>query len=376
LSSYVTKTAVFLFMASVIACGNRKTSDPAALLKHSTRLLDQLSHQSGNTIPDAVLNRTKCLVAIPGSAERTQEHLEGGLATCRRSPEDEWDVPELISFERQGASSAVPDRLIFILQDTAKQALQSGRLRIPRKHAEAPLVSTNPIPSQLELSGDWFAYEYSRNALSGSRAVGVIEHGADGSEHVSDRHKSEMPEKLVRKYLSSVTSFFNTIVPTGIVIHHTSILPGENTLPRNEHEVDKYHESRGFKVTCFGHVYHVAYHYLILPNGRVQEGRPERCEGAHAQGYNSYLGISLVGDFSSADNPRGEKGPDKPTQKQLESLVQLCRRLRERYNIPLQHILRHSDISRTRCPGDRFPFASFLQQLQSSQSAASLSEAR
>jgi N-acetylmuramoyl-L-alanine amidase len=112
------------------------------------------------------------------------------------------------------------------------------------------------------------------------------------------------------------------------------------------------------------HIYHAAYHYVILTNGRVQPGRPERCEGAHAEGYNSYLGISVVGDFDTRDNPTGKKGATKPTEKQIASLVQLCRRLKDRYNIPLQHIVRHSDIASRRCPGDRFPFSAFLQQLQ------------
>ena len=73
-----------------------------------------------------------------------------------------------------------------------------------------------------------------------------------------------------------------------------------------ERDIDKYHQARGFEILCFGRVYHVAYHYLIMPNGRVQTGRPERCEG--------------VGDFSSEDNPAGKEGPinssGQPTQSQ------------------------------------------------------------
>jgi N-acetylmuramoyl-L-alanine amidase len=142
------------------------------------------------------------------------------------------------------------------------------------------------------------------------------------------------------------------------------VIPGENTVPRSERDIDKYHQEHGFEILCFGRVYHVAYHYIIMPNGSVLAGRPERCEGAHALGYNSYLGISVVGDFSSEDNPAGKKGPTRPSAKQIASLIQLCRRLKDRYHIPLQHIVRHSDISSTRCPGDRFPFRSVLDQLQ------------
>ena len=173
-----------------------------------------------------------------------------------------------------------------------------------------------------------------------------------------------MVDKTSKKYLGSVVSFFNTITPTGIVIHHTAVIPGEKTAPRKKRDIDKYHQARGFEILCFGSVYHMAYHYLILPNGKVQAGRPERCEGAHAEGYNSYLGISVVGDFSSEDNPTGKKGPTKPSDKQIAALIQLCRRLQHRYNIPLQHIVRHSDISSTQCPGNEFPFRTVLHQLE------------
>jgi N-acetyl-anhydromuramyl-L-alanine amidase AmpD len=99
----------------------------------------------------------------------------------------------------------------------------------------------------------------------------------------------------------------------------------------------------------------------------VKAGRPERCEGAHAVGYNSYLGISVAGDFDSKDNPTGEKGATKPTEKQIAALIQLCRKLMNRYKISANHIVRHSDIASTRCPGDRFPFSSILRQLRTTE---------
>jgi hypothetical protein len=364
----------FFLAATVIACGTKgKNTERAALLGDSARILEQLSSRSGNTIPDAVLNRTKCLVVIPAGAGGTDERTSRGVATCRETS-DRWNTPAFVTFREQSGRPHGPDRLIFILQDAAIDALQSGRLQIhARRHVAAPLVSADPVPSQVELTDQWLAYDYAADRLSGSKAVGVVEQSSNKDADASDR---EVPNRIVKQYLASVVSFFNTIMPTGIVIHHTAIIPSENALPRSEHDVDKYHQTRGYEITCLGHVYHVAYHYLILPNGRVQAGRPERCEGAHAAGYNSYLGISVVGDFSSEDNPTGERGPSKPSAQQLDSLVQLCRRLRDRYNIPLQHIVRHSDISSTRCPGDGFPFSSLLQQLQNTPSSSSKSAIR
>jgi N-acetylmuramoyl-L-alanine amidase len=135
-------------------------------------------------------------------------------------------------------------------------------------------------------------------------------------------------------------------------------------LPSGLREVDQFHAKKAFDIICEGRHYHVAYHYLILPDGKIQAGRPERCEGAHAEGYNAYLGISLIGDFSSHTNPRGEHGNTRPTKQQFASLVALCKRLSERYKIPLHRVVRHSDVARTECPGDRFPFRQLLAQIE------------
>ena len=324
-------------------------------------VLDEISKKSQNAVPDAVLNNTKCVVVIPSITGRTVNVSAGGVAVCREAA-DSWSAPAFVKFNGRGIRAHRADLLVFVLSDKGVRALRSGELQIGgQKRGAAPLVSTTPVTTQVELTAELLTYEGAAGVLSSSEASGVIRRDTDTSDAVHN----PVPRKTIEKYLSSVVSFFNTITATGIVIHHTAVIPGENTVPRNERDIDKYHQARGFEILCFGRVYHVAYHYLIMPNGRVQAGRPERCEGAHAQGYNSYLGISVVGDFSSEDNPTGKKGPARPSAKQIASLVQLCRRLKDRYNIPLQHIVRHSDISSTRCPGDRFPFKSVLDQLQS-----------
>jgi N-acetylmuramoyl-L-alanine amidase len=323
-------------------------------------VLDEISKKSQNAVPDAVLNSTKCVVVIPSITGGTVNLSAGGVASCRETA-DSWSAPAFVKFNGRGIRARRTDLLVFVLSDTGVRALRSGELQIGgQKRAAAPLVSTTPVTTQVELTADLLTYEGAAGVLSSSEASGFIRHDADTSDAVHNA----VPRETIEKYLSSVVSFFNTITVTGIVIHHTAVIPGENTVPRSERDIDKYHQARGFEILCFGRVYHVAYHYLIMPNGSVQAGRPERCEGAHAQGYNSYLGISVVGDFSSEDNPTGEKGPIRPSAKQIASLIQLCRRLKDRYHIPLQHIVRHSDISSTKCPGDRFPFRSVLDQLQ------------
>jgi hypothetical protein len=170
----------------------------------------------------------------------------------------------------------------------------------------------------------------------------------------------------------AVLSLRNTIKPVGIVFHHTSWLPPlENqplpTLPRTPSDLStwqEFHGHRGFGAFYWGRIYHLGYHYMILPDGTLKRGRPEHCLGAHTKGFNNYLGIVLVGDFSSRDNPDGKKGLPQPTPQQLKTLVSLCRHLQARYHFPVSRIVRHSDLERTLCPGDRFPFQYVLTQAE------------
>ena len=326
-------------------------------LQKSAQVLRKISAMSQNGVPDAVLNNAKCLIVVP-SAMRKERKVDGiGEITCRS--ENTWTAPTSIRFTGSGIRGRTADLVIFLMTEGAVQALRDSEFRIGREDgAPAPLVKTTPVP-QVELHVEAFTYEWAKGVLFSSRVIGTILASPDASPDESNRtiriHK--------RNYISAVTSFVNTITPTGIVLHHTAVIPGREKPPRTERAIDKYHEERGFEILCSGRLYHVAYHYLIMADGTIKAGRPERCEGAHASGYNSYLGISVVGDFSSRDNPTGARGPKKPTRAQIASLVRLCRRLRRRYNIPLHNIVPHSDISNTECPGDRFPYRAILDQL-------------
>lgn len=151
-------------------------------------------------------------------------------------------------------------------------------------------------------------------------------------------------------------SLWNTITPAGIVIHHSAVPPLPDGRRVDVEAIDEIHRRRGFGIFYWGRVYHVGYHYVILPDGTVQQGRPARCRGAHAQGYNSYIGICLVGNFSSRERPAGAPRAEEPTAAQLSALVDLGRRLRAEYGIPADHVVTHRDLNpETECPGDRFP---------------------
>jgi len=144
--------------------------------------------------------------------------------------------------------------------------------------------------------------------------------------------------------------------PTGIVIHHSAtpgIIHGRYV---GAALIDRSHQRRGFAIRYRGKVYHIGYHYVIREDGVIEPGRPEHCMGAHSKTHNDYLGICLVGDFSTEHNPHFWT-PSRPTPAQLRSLVWLCERLMAKYDIPPERVVRHCDVRDTECPGDRFPFA-------------------
>jgi N-acetylmuramoyl-L-alanine amidase len=346
----------------LLGCSHRTKSGLAVgSVKDATGALERVSH-GPEAVPDAVLNAARCLVTVPSFQSGAAPVTAAGVASCRDKSQS-WSTPFSVTFEGRAGKGRVVDLLVLVLNDAAMRDLQSGRrLQINSSTSSpAPLVSTTPLPTQLDITRESISYEAAKGVLSSSDVKGTITRAARMPAPAPN-----IPGTLGKndKYEAALMSLFTRIVPNGIVIHHTAVIPTGGALPSSTSDVDRYHETRGFEIVCEGRVYHVAYHYLVLPDGRVQVGRPERCEGAHARGYNSYLGISVVGDFSSQDNPQGNKGVPRPTDAQVNSLIRLCRELRTRYRIPLQHIVRHSDITSTQCPGDRFPFALLLSKLK------------
>lgn len=162
----------------------------------------------------------------------------------------------------------------------------------------------------------------------------------------------------------AVPSYLNTITPAGIILHHSAVPFPRDGSPLDVRVIDEIHRRRGFSIFYWGRFYHVGYHYIILPDGTVQTGRPERCQGAHTTGYNSLIGICLIGDFSSEGVADSRSGPTRPTPAQMQALIELITRLRQRYNISLDKVIEHRSVNpTTRCPGDQFPFQQLMQQL-------------
>jgi hypothetical protein len=273
------------------------------------------------------------------------------------------------------------DLYIFVLSDRARRRLVSGNLelRSPLRISPGPTRSTRAILDQVTASRDVFAYSVANGELRGvvPREAKIVlnagetqklyGHPLDSAQLLSE---GTMSSTVTSFYRVDVASLFNTITPAGIIIHHSVLIPGGD-LPEAERALDRFHYARGYEISCFGKVYHIAYHYLILPDGRVVSGRPERCEGAHARGYNSYLGIALVGDFSSHTSSGHTRVAARPTKAQMAALIRLCCYLRQKYSIPLQRIMPHNAVSRTECPGEGFEFNTVLAAVSRESGAGS-----
>lgn len=153
--------------------------------------------------------------------------------------------------------------------------------------------------------------------------------------------------------------------PDLLIVHHSATPPEVDGRRVDAAFIDTMHAQRGFSTYYHGKLYHIGYHYVILPDGTVQPGRPEGCIGAHARRVNSRaLGICLIGDFSSTDNPDGRAGPIRPSEAQMRSLVRLSAYLVRKYDIPLRNVRRHRDVGQTACPGDRFPNDAYHAELE------------
>jgi len=340
-------------------------------LQSSGQVLLDLIKPGFNPVPLAILNRTKCVILINSKGAQTAP----GLLSCRLTP-NRWSGPVFVSFHSTDEVAASRNRelLVLMVSPRATQSALHGEWKLSRSSGSSPgpLVAAAPGFRESDIKAQ--AYTYNR---TGSQSLAPVEltgpvtiddsatkalYGKTAKVERVLTGRTHSPE-MANGYVKMVDSFFNMITPVGIIIHHSAVLPTTNHVPSDVKQVDDFHRMRGFAVACNGSVFHVAYQYLILPNGQITPGRPENCQGAHAHGYNAYLGIALAGDFSSADNPHGGKGVTKPTPKQLSALQDLCRKIMARYHIPPNNVLRHSDVSQTHCPGDRFDFQNFKRQL-------------
>ena len=102
----------------------------------------------------------------------------------------------------------------------------------------------------------------------------------------------------------------------------------------------------------------VSSHYLIGRDGRIINLVDEKNRAWHA-GVSHWKGIDNLNDISigiELENPGHEFGYISFSKKQMSSLVLLCKKIKNKYNIKADWVLGHSDVSPNRKldPGEKF----------------------
>ncbi len=120
---------------------------------------------------------------------------------------------------------------------------------------------------------------------------------------------------------------------TLIICHCTATIEGKHYTVE---DVDAWHRARGWKM--------IGYHYLILLDGTIQQGRPEEMVGAHCLNHNQHsIGVCYVGGLDINGKPA-----DTRTPAQKRALLSLLSQLKKKY--PRALIVGHNTFANKACP--------------------------
>lgn len=118
-----------------------------------------------------------------------------------------------------------------------------------------------------------------------------------------------------------------------IIVHCTATPEGR---PVTIKEITNWHKQRGFST--------IGYHYVVMLDGSVQNGRDVNVSGAHCTNHNSIsIGVCYVGGCDKNMNAK-----DTRTDAQKRALLNLLKRLRTMY--PTAKIYGHRDFANKACP--------------------------
>lgn len=118
-----------------------------------------------------------------------------------------------------------------------------------------------------------------------------------------------------------------------IIVHCSATKEGKAF---TANDITRWHKERGFAT--------IGYHYVVLLDGTIQQGRAEMVMGAHCKGYNANsIGVCYIGGLDVNNNPK-----DTRTEEQKEALLTLLKRLKADY--PKATIHGHCEFSNKACP--------------------------
>ena len=111
------------------------------------------------------------------------------------------------------------------------------------------------------------------------------------------------------------------------IVIHCSATP--NGRPTSAADIHNWHKQKGWSG--------IGYHYVIGVKGKLDQGRPEYWQGAHAKGHNyKSLGVCII-------------GTDIYSKEQWSTLENLVRELLIKY--PDAEVIGHNEVSDKTCPG-------------------------
>ena len=123
-----------------------------------------------------------------------------------------------------------------------------------------------------------------------------------------------------------------------IIIHCSATVEGKDFSVK---DIDRWHKLRGFKM--------VGYHFVILLNGTIEQGRPLDMVGAHCTGHNAHsIGICYIGGLDKSGKPK-----DTRTQVQKDVLWSLVKSLQKKY--PRATLHGHNEFANKACPCFKVP---------------------
>ncbi len=156
-----------------------------------------------------------------------------------------------------------------------------------------------------------------------------------------------------------------------MTIHHTesgATAGGARRVDANL--IGQWHVQRGLNESFHG-AQAAAYHFIILPDGTVQAGRPLNARGSGTLNLfdnGRSIGVALVGDFSSKTN-HGQTWPSKPTAAQMRALTGLALWAFATFHFGPANVHGHREVGASDCPGDRFDLNALRRRLAAAQTA-------
>lgn len=147
--------------------------------------------------------------------------------------------------------------------------------------------------------------------------------------------------------LGTVAAAASPRVIDRLTVHHTATPPVLGGRVVDAAFIAESHRRRGLGLGT-GDARDCAYHFVVLPDGEVQPGRPLAYWGSGTRDGEDNLhsiGVALVGDFSG--------GPGGPTGAQLDALDALALWAFSAYGLDAEAVLGHREVSPSACPGRR-----------------------